>query len=383
MKSKRLKNTLRLTTLITDKKIRTVAILLLFQLTPSLYAKDKNLSTGSEFIDNLYYVGVILEDSKYYTWGTSVVQGRHKKFHMFSCQWELKNGFHNWHRDSMVNHYVSKRPTGPYTFVNTVVSSRPSEGKEGAWNNYTAHNPEVKVINGHYVLTYISYPRAGAISEAKIGMKVAKQPEGPWQDVNKNNGLILKRSQTPGKLTYKSGRGTDNPSLVKFRGKYYLFFMYNPAASGDNTSLGVATSNNITGPYKVQQTAALLPGQGKKVEDLCVYTQDGNIHAVMCDNFGIKVANGGIYCEMDLPLFKKSGVVEMKIKSIAWDTRTRMFPNQDFTNGKSVYGGNKFERPKIVKLNGIPSYLFLPSGFNAKGNSWTALHGFKFKKRHK
>ena len=88
-----------------------------------------------------------------------------------------------------------------------------------------------------------------------------------------------------------------------------------------------------------------------------------------------------IYTEMDLGHFERTGEIVMIPKSIAWETRSKMFPNQDFSKGKSVYGKNKYERPKIVKVDGVPSFLVLPSGFNSEGKPWTVLHGFKIKKK--
>lgn len=332
-----------------------------------------------EFIDRLEYLGVILDAEEYHTWGTSVVQGDDGKFHMYACQWPTKFGFGQWHKESMVNYYTAEKPEGPYTFVKTIVGPRPGGDKDGVWNRYTAHNPEVKRIDDHYVLTYISYPKVRDIGNGKIGMKIAKDPAGPWKDVGEN-GLVMEKSAVEGFPSFGSKRGTDNPSLVKHRDKYYLFFMFNPGAR-DRTSLGVAVADTLTGPYIEQKVPALLAPQGKKVEDLCVFLkEDGSVAAVMCDNFGMHAPNGGIYCEMDQERFGKSGEAVMNIKSVAWETRDKMFPDQDFSKGKSVYAGNKFERPKIVTVDGKPSYMFLPSGFNAKGDPRTVLHGFRIRR---
>ncbi|QOD60432.1 glycoside hydrolase family protein [Polaribacter haliotis] len=344
-------------------------------------------SVSREFVNNLEYLGVVLDRPDYYTWGTSVVQGEDGKFHMFACQWNTKHGFSAWSVESEVNYFKADKPEGPYQFVKTILSARPGGNKEGEWNQYTAHNPEVKIIDGKYVLTYISYPEKGAISDGKIGMKIAKNPEGSWQDV----GMIMQKSSEPGYPSYKSLRGTDNNSLIKYHDKYYLFFMYNPrnvpmkkniGSNHDNTSLGVAVANNLEGPYIEQVGSAFASPAGKKVEDLCAFVNaDGIVSATMCDNFGMYSADGGIYMEMDLGHFERTGEVLMVPKSIAWETRPKLFPNQDFSKGKTVYGANKFERPKIIKVDGVPSYMFLPSGFNAKGNPWTVLHGFKIHKK--
>lgn len=334
-------------------------------------------SPPRDFIDSLDYLGVVLDREGYHTWGTSVVQGDDGKFHMYACQWSVEHGFGKWHKESMVNYFIADKPEGPYTFVKTIVSARPGGDVEGVWNRYTAHNPEVKRIDDYYVLTYISYPKIWDIPNAKIGMKVSTSPEGPWKDVGEN-GLVMNKSETEGMPSCNSKRGTDNPSLVKYRGKYYLFFMYNPGP-GDNTSLGVAVSDSLFGPYQEQKTPVLLPGKKKKVEDLCVYLEGDSVSAVMCDNFGIYTPNGGIYCQMDQPHFDKTGDVKMIIKSIAWETRDKMFPEADFSKGKNVYGGRKFERPKILIIDDKPAYMFLPSGFNAKGDARTVLHLFKIK----
>lgn len=237
----------------------------------------------------------------------------------------------------------------------------------------------MKRIDDYYVLTYISYAKLNELgSNGRIGMKVSKTPAGPWKDVGEN-GCVMSPSQVEGFPSFKSLRGTDNPSLVKYKDKYYLFFMYNPGMhkGKDNTSLGVAVADSLFGPYKEQKTPVLSPPKGKKVEDLCVFIENENIVAVMCDNFGMVTANGGIYCEMDGAHFNKSGEVKMAIKSVAWETRPKMFPERDFSKGRSVYGRNKYERPKVLMIDNKPAYMFLPSGFNAKGDPRTVLHGFK------
>ncbi len=344
-------------------------------------------AVSREFINNLEYLGVILDRPNYYTWGTSVVQGEDGKFHMYACQWHTKHKFSAWSVESEVNYFKADQPEGPYQFIKTILSARPGGDKDSVWNRYTATNPEVKIIDGKYVLTYISYPEKRAGSDAKIGMKIAESPEGPWQDI----GMIMQKSLEAGYPSYKSLRGTDNNSLIKFRDKYYLFFMYNPrnvpmknrkGNRNDNTSLGVAVADKLEGPYVEQVGSVFASPAGKKVEDLCAYVnEDGILSATMCDNFGMYSADGGIYSEMDLGHFERTGEVLMVPKSIAWETRPKMFPNQDFSNGKRVYGTNKFERPKIIKVDGVPSYMVLPSGFNARGNPWTVLHGFKIDKK--
>ncbi len=383
-----------------SKSMRTVTHIVLIIISMSLFyacsekevkmypSTEESLpSVSREFVDNLEYLGVILDRPNYHTWGTSVVQSEDGKFHMYACQWKIKHKFSAWSTESEVNYFKADNPEGPYQFVKTILSARPGGDKDGVWNRYTAHNPEVKIIDGKYVLTYISYPEKGAISDAKIGMKIAKNPEGPWQDV----GMIMQKASEAGYPSYKSLRGTDNNSLVKFRDKYFLFFMYNPrmvpmktnkGSRHDNTSLGVAVADKLEGPYIEQVGSVFAAPAGKKVEDLCAYVnEDGIISATMCDNYGMYSVDGGIYSEMDLGHFERTGEVVMVPKSIAWEARPKMFPNQDFSKGKTVYGNNKYERPKIIMVDEVPSYLFLPSGFNDEGKPWTALHGFKINKK--
>jgi len=334
----------------------------------------------SSFIDRLEYIGPVLDSEGLHTWGSSAVKGDDNLYHLFACQWPVNEklrrwGFYKWDEESVVNRYTSPNPSGPYTFIETVIGSRPGGNVHGIWNRYSAHNPEIKRIGEHYVLTYISYPDIDDIPNAKIGMKIAKGPGGPWKDVGEK-GMVLQKSPTPQLPSYESLRGTDNPSLIEFRGKYYLFFMFNPGPD-DNTTLGVAVSDSLFGPYQEQDIPAFIPGKEKKVEDVCVFLNNGSLCAVMCDNFGIQTPNGGLYCEMDEEKFDESGVVSMNIHSIAYRTRPEMFPEQDFSQGTQVYGANKFERPKVMTLDSSPAFLFLPSGFNEKGGNRTVLHGFK------
>lgn len=337
---------------------------------------------SKEFMDRLEYIGVVLDCEEWHTWGTSVVQGDDGLFHLYACQFPVNHdlrrwGFWKWDEESVVNYYTAPGPEGPYTFVKTIVSARPGGDRDGVWNRYSAHNPEVKRIDDYYVLTYISHPRLDASGECKIGMKYARSPEGPWEDYG-DDGLLMKPSEIEGFPTYGQN-GVGNPSFVKYKDKYCLFYLYEPDCEAV-TALGVAVSGSLLGQYTEQKSPVLLPGAGKKLEDVCVFLNEGSLSAVLCDNFGIAAPNGGLYCELDETEFETTGTITMEIKSIAWKRRDLMFPEEDFSQGTLVYAGNKFERPKIVTVDDQPTYLFMPSGFNEKGNPRTTLHGFRIKK---
>ena len=63
---------------------------------------------------------------------------------------------------------------------------------------------------------------------------------------------------------------------------------------------------------------------------------------------------------------------------LGFDRIPAYFPDFDPHRVARVYGGDpKFERPKILTINGSPAYLYATSGWNVTGGSRTVSHVLK------
>lgn len=86
--------------------------------------------------------------------------------HLFAARWPEKNVDPAWRKSSEIAHYVADRPEGPFKFHDVAMTGT---GKE-TWDQYAASNPEIRYIDGQYVLLYI----ANSNSKAPIPPKFRK-----------------------------------------------------------------------------------------------------------------------------------------------------------------------------------------------------------------
>ena len=96
----------------------------------------------------------IFRDNAYFNWCNSIIRGNDGKYHMFYARWNREKSFDAWLTHSTVAHAISDSPTGPYTYVNTVIDFEQDNYKAGSM--ITAHNPKIKYFNGKYHLYFIS-----------------------------------------------------------------------------------------------------------------------------------------------------------------------------------------------------------------------------------
>jgi hypothetical protein len=79
----------------------------------------------SDFSRKLEAVGRILETEDFFVWGCSPIYGEDGKVHVFYSRWPKKYGMGGWIHKSEIAHAVANSPEGPYTYLETVLSSRP------------------------------------------------------------------------------------------------------------------------------------------------------------------------------------------------------------------------------------------------------------------
>lgn len=221
---------------------------------------DLNLGKSIQSIgdDNFFH------SKEYYNWGASIIKGYKGMYHLFYSRWARKYTFYGWLTHSEVAHAVSKSPSGPWSYKETVLKGRGVP----YWDAITAHNPKIKFFEGKYYLYYIStnmggkhYTSAQLEETCKVGyshpnwkilrpnqrtgIAVSKSINGPWH-----------RMDTP--LVEPSGpicTITVNPAISQGKdGKYYLIIKGDkPNVKNFVRNQALAISDSPQGPFQIQK----------------------------------------------------------------------------------------------------------------------------------
>ncbi|GAA1717792.1 hypothetical protein GCM10009809_12150 [Isoptericola hypogeus] len=328
----------------------------------------------SDFSRSLEWVGPVVYDPGYTLWGASPVIDDEGRVHLFVARWPERNVDPAWRQSSEIAHYVADSPEGPFTFSDVALQGT---GREGDWDRYAPHNPEIKRFGDTYVLLYIAnsdYRQPPHPNNQQIGMAVADSPDGPWRKVNPdsaNPGLLL----APQEGHFTEGRLLVNPTMLEHDGTYFIYFK---TRFGAQTKFGVATSQNLTGPYELHDQP--LTPEGVTIEDATVFVDDGQIQFLVTDNHGdvTGVTGGGAM------FFSEDGYTfDLDRTSLGY----RLIP--DYYEGYGdhpilrVYGSQpKLERPKVLTIDGEARYLYAPSGWNVTGQDRTVVHLLKVGEDH-
>ena len=324
---------------------------------------DKQETASKPFAKRLEWTGAELKDKNYSIWGSSPIIGDDGKIHVFAARWPELNVDPAWRKSSEVAHYVADSPEGPFTFSDVAVEG---SGVEGAWDRYAAHNPEVKKIGDYYAIAYVAnsdYRQPPHPSNQKIGLVYSKSLYGPWKRAGKN-GMIVEVSENPDHWTYGSGLGVDNPCLNEIDGKPIVYFKARLMQENVNikAKYAYAKAESIEGPYIMSEP---ITDNDSYLEDATTFTWNNKYYMLTTDNHGTVtgVAGGGIlWSSHD---WKKFDVKDIEL---AYDLIPKYNKDYDESNVTKIYGRwPKFERPKVLLQDGIPTYFFAPSGWNIDG----------------
>ncbi len=140
----------------------------------------------------------------------------------------------------------------------TPYSSVFTNGDDGEWTVWGASM--IKGEDGLYHILYSRWPKIkywAWTTDSEIAHAVSESPLGPWEFKN----VALPRRGAE----YWDGWCTHNPTIHRFDGKYYLYYMgntgngYNPTLPDrvilnwehrNNQRIGVAVADDINGPWK-------------------------------------------------------------------------------------------------------------------------------------
>lgn len=326
--------------------------------------------------DQWKFIGEAVNEPGYDVWGSSPIRDDKGNVHLFCARWSSETPFKTaWRFNSEIAHYVSKKPEGPFKFVEVV-----GKGKDNnKWNSASFHNPSIKKIDNKYVLVFIANDGAKNHGPSqRIGMLVSDNLDGPWVEKPNKNEPLLSPPNDKSIWCFDSGLGVNNPSIIKhLNGKYYLYFkaMAGPKGKGNKVSMGLAISEEMEGPYIVQSDP--ITTNNVRIEDGYAFLWKNKICLMTTDNHGILEKGGGL-------LWVSEDGLKFEAKPLSG------FHNcQDFyLKGEVPKGANarygkkvKFERPQLLMdANNEPEYLYCPSGVVLDGSNGTNSYVLKYEK---
>lgn len=329
---------------------------------------DKN------FASLLTWTGTKIEDENYSIWGGSPILGDDGKVHVFVARWPELNVDPAWRKSSEVAHYVADTSEGEYVFSDVAVKG---SGIEGAWDRYAPHNPEIKKIGDYYAIVYIAnddYHQPPHPANQRIGLVYSKSLYGPWKKAGKD-GMIIEVSENPSHWTYGSGLGVDNPCMNEIDGKIVIYFKNRKTEDGKIFSkYGYATADSIEGPYTMSDEP--ITNNKSYLEDATTFTWNNKYYLLTTDNHGTVTGTEGggiLWSSTDWKKFN------LKNTELAFDTIPTYYTAYDPSKANKIYGQKpKFERPKILMIDGQPSYLFASSGWNVVGGNRSVCYILKY-----
>jgi hypothetical protein len=323
---------------------------------------------GVSFIaSSLDWSGRAIIDPDYCVWGAAPVIGEDGRYYLFAARWPEKKVDPAWRKSSEIARYSSSSPEGPFLFEEVVLQGT---GNSDDWDCYAPHNPEIKKFGGKFYLFYIAnndYRQPPHPLNQYTGLVVSDSVKGPWKKVN-GNGLVLKSSDNPEHWTF--GKQVVNPAVVEFKGEYYIYFK---SFQDSGTAYGVAIAQRPEGPYIMADEP--ITGKGIYIEDATAFVCENKVCLLTTDNHGLVtgvVGGGALWHSFDGKKFNPDAV------QLGYFRVPYYFQNFSKTKSVKIYGSDpKLERPKILMQNGVPAYLYAPSGWSFYGTDRTENYVLK------
>ncbi|MFW6309081.1 MAG: glycoside hydrolase family protein [bacterium] len=274
----------------------------------------------------------------YFVWGGSVVKAD-SKYHMFASRWPENTGFpEGYFNNSEIVRAEADTPSGPYHFKEIVISKR----KGNYWDSLMAHNPYLVQFENKYILYYIG--KKDADSDRKIGYAVADNIKGPWDRIDQ-----------PIKLTSDA----NNPApFIETDGSVKLVFR------DKKLRMGIATADRFDSNYSIS-SFDLFPGI--RLEDPCIYYQNGIYHIICEDNQG-KISG---HTRWGVHLVSESGITNWKKGDplIAYNHTITRENGEKFTFDRR-------ERPQLI-FDEKGNITHLITAVLSGGNTWCLVEPIK------
>lgn len=323
-------------------------------------------------------LGSVVDEPDWYIWCFSPLMTKDGKVHAFVSRWPAVEGMEGWsEKNAEIAYYVADRPEGPFEYVRTILNSESFLDKT---TMIAPHNPRLEYVDGKFICLFICQDPSCKVKcgNQRVGMIIADDINGPWRFAGDNNGIMISTSRNPNHWTYQAAIGADNPAFLKIGEKYYIYYKCGTPKQLD-AKYGYAVSDNLEGPY--QLCDAPITDNVSYIEDAQAFSVGKQKYLLTTDNFG---NNSGVFGNLILWKSDDGCSFLLKDAKIAlgtlfdyWgsieDEKRLKEDNRVFFRSHS----GKLERPAILKVNGIPQYLYGAGGANLRGGSVSETYVFK------
>jgi len=319
-------------------------------------------SVKGNFLNHTKSAHVLTEDG-YYVWGLTVIKWK-GEYHAYYSRWDRKYKHDGWMTNCEIAHAVSRKPEGPFEFVNVVLHDRKTSG----WDINNSHNPYAIVVEGEICLYYISndikpllekdntsmsYPdstwfaknRRRLRNSQRIGVAISDNPSGPF--IRSEKPVVQ-----PDNIKFKNI--AVNPSIVYHNDTYTMIM------KGDDVTKKkwfriqlVGQSSTSKGPFQFSSKPVYDKAQ---TEDACMWFDEVlNKYYMVCHVMG----------KTELALFNSENGSD-------WQPDERsIFMEKKFalTDG-TIWKPERVERPFVLtNKNGQPIMLYVAvADKNVNGN---------------
>ncbi len=211
----------------------------------------------------------------------------------------------------VTTHYAVSSDTNNWTLRGEALPS----GKAGSWDESGNLAPYVAFCEGLYYLFYTGF-RDSNLSTRHLGYAVAETPAGPWY--RSQEGPVLKQSTN--QEEWDSDMMGDT-NLVYRQGKWCLYFK--SKRSGElpwQTSVGLATSKSIKGPYIKHPNNPLFAGHA---------------FSIWVHRYGLAAIRGRYWTEI---LWSEDGVNFVDTGGRMKNQSTGFYCPENFENGINDWG---------------------------------------------
>ena len=187
------------------------------------------------------------------------------------------------------------------------------KGIDGEIDDLAAITSYIVPANGKFCLFYTAF---GSLDKKRKGITYAlgDTPDGPWKKSGK------KLFWPSGNVNEWDGLHIDDANIIFYKNNWYFYYKGKPAVNGKpglakDTKVGVATSENLLGPYKKYKRNPVFPGHA-----FTAWVHRGGVAAF---GFGTFWSEDGLHFE----------------KATEWNPGTiGLFCPENFGNGENYHG---------------------------------------------
>ncbi len=325
------------------------------------------------------YKGKAIQKENTHVWGSSPIMGDDGKVHLYVAEWPVpedinEEGFSGWFKHSRIAHYVGDTPEGPFEFVRIAVADQ-----DGGFN--APHNPTISYHDGKYVLCFI-VNEDDDLRRQRFIMYVADDLYDNWRPAKgaDADGTILTVPADSSIWNYNPRLGVSNPSLIRFNGKYMLYYKSVIPDQNDRDNrekwdygYGVALADKVEGPYTCHPKR--VTAEGLQLEDAYAFTYNNKVYMLSRDFRGsLGSRGGGLLWESDDGFYFPKEKVKRSYEELV------DYVGEENLKGAVAYRGTTqghLERAQLLFKDGKPAYMYVATGVNIVEGFGSCSHVFK------